>query len=242
MTMVRGSFVAQAIYNTRNGYPRDLREEGNPHDEAFNRPIVYGRIDTGVVEYRRPGSDVVERVEPKKRIKEVPAVEARTNNATEAAQGTNRLETVAKMYNEGATYEQIAQAIGLKRGSISRYVNRAMNEGLIDRGRNARRGGVERMEEVLARIGSIEARLKEVEMSKASVGLKRLSVSEGIEETLGEIRQELATLANGLAEITERVNALEGREEPKDADPDMTMTRQFMRLLELVLAGERKSA
>src|SRR5690606_4335255 len=102
------------------------------------------------------------------------------------------------------------------------YVNRAMNEGLIDRGRNARRGGVERMEEVLARIGSIEARLREVDVSKSSVGLKRLSVSEGIEETLGEIRQELATLANGLAEITERVNALEGREEPKDADPDMT--------------------
>jgi len=44
----------------RNRYPKDLRDAGRPDDPLFDRPLVYGRIDTGVVTMRRPGSGEVE--------------------------------------------------------------------------------------------------------------------------------------------------------------------------------------
>jgi len=38
----------------RRRYPKDLRDAGRPDDPLFDRPLVYGRIDTGVVTMRRP--------------------------------------------------------------------------------------------------------------------------------------------------------------------------------------------
>jgi len=44
----------------RSRYPKDLRDAGRPDDPLFERPLVHGRIDSGVVTVRRPGSDEVE--------------------------------------------------------------------------------------------------------------------------------------------------------------------------------------
>src|SRR5690606_38174353 len=47
-------------WGRRSRYPKDLRDAGRPDDPLFDRPLVYGRIDTGVVTVRRSGSDEVE--------------------------------------------------------------------------------------------------------------------------------------------------------------------------------------
>src|SRR5690606_13302074 len=47
-------------WSRRSRYPKDLRDAGRPDDPLFERPLVHGRIDSGVVTVRRPGSDEIE--------------------------------------------------------------------------------------------------------------------------------------------------------------------------------------
>ena len=63
----------------RSRYPKDLRDAGRPDDPLFERPLVHGRIDTGVVTVRRPESVEIEiyHVPSRKGESKVNAVEKR---------------------------------------------------------------------------------------------------------------------------------------------------------------------
>jgi len=80
----------------KGGYPHDLREAGRTDDPLFSRPLVYGRIDTGVVEMRRPGSDVKERHELKTTTKEAPTVARSESTKTEATTPTTEKPTAKR--------------------------------------------------------------------------------------------------------------------------------------------------
>ena len=80
----------------RTAYPHDLREDGRPDDPLFNRPLVYARIDTGEVQFRRPGSDVMERHEVGTR--EAPSMkrERNENHQTPDAAATSTTDPVPR--------------------------------------------------------------------------------------------------------------------------------------------------
>src|SRR5690606_26060131 len=121
----------------RPSTPLDLRESGSPDDPAFQRPLVYGRTDTGIVEIRRPGEEVVGRngvpfsmrsgrqvqtvaVTPRKR-------KAKTvgNDAADAEHSPELTRRVAELYNAGATWKEMMRELNTPSSTSSRHTKKA---------------------------------------------------------------------------------------------------------------------
>lgn len=248
--------------------PMDLRDAGRPEDPLFARPLVYGRIDTGVVEVRRPGSDEVERhvvklaapavksaaaspvltttrkghvvmveaVQMKKDVRpDVAAVTA--IEVTETASTGDRVAIVARLYREGATYRQMAEAIGVSDRSIHYYIQRAVEAGLIEKRRTPKqveKPNKDNLDEVMRLIQEIKRRIDDIALQPAP----SLALFENLSRELDEVKREHEILAGGLAELSNRLRAIE--EKPvtglvAGTEPD-AQNRVF-RLLELALAS-----
>src|SRR5690554_6484677 len=117
-------------------YPMDLRNAGPVDGPEFERPLVRGSIETGVVEVRRPGSDVVERHAVKPREEESKTMATATSNGamettaapaaeTKRAGGQKvspRFQVIVDMYNAGKSYRQIAEELGVAKVTVEHHL------------------------------------------------------------------------------------------------------------------------
>lgn len=237
----------------RPSTPLDLRESGSPDDPAFQRPLVYGRIDTGIVEIRRPGSDVVERNEVSFNMRSGREVQTMTvtarkqkaktvdNDAADAADIPELTRRVAELYNAGATWKEMMRELNKPSSTISRHTKKARELGLITN----LRSGSDRftiqpgLKNVLDRLNSLERQIQSLETQLKDTNDTNAAAIE-------RIRNEIDIFSSGLVELTRRIEALEARM----ADVTLTskahketggeMAQRLLRLLELVLAGEAR--
>lgn len=146
------------MFARTSGYPLDLRDAGDPHDPAFDRPLVVGRIAEGVVDVRdRVTGEMVRHEVGRDKTKEVIKIapqhelavkevdvkheEARSEMSEEKAVRRpltqERIEKAAELYNEGKSYRVIGDELGVKRGSVAYYLKLAEEQGLVTLGRES---------------------------------------------------------------------------------------------------------
>lgn len=131
-----------------------------PNDPLFARPLVYGRIDTGVATIRRPGSDEVEVHTVRPAAAHASAVEPSqmAQAQTPAAHGAGRREELirkaAELYNLGLTWSEIQKQLGVSATSLTRYIRLAREKGLI---RTERRSTPDRL---VSRLDELEKRVE----------------------------------------------------------------------------------
>lgn len=146
------------MFARTSGYPLDLRDAGDPHDPAFDRPLVVGQIAEGVVDVRdRVTGEMVRHEVGRDKTKEVIKIapqhelavkevdvkheEARSEMSEEKAVRRpltqERIEKAAELYNEGKSYRVIGDELGVKRGSVAYYLKLAEEQGLVTLGRES---------------------------------------------------------------------------------------------------------
>lgn len=212
----------QAGKRVRSYVPSDLRETGQTNDPLFNRPLVQGSISTGVVEVRRPGSDLVERIEawkPKQITKEG------TTMSTRDKRLDTRLDQVAKMYDDGMTYDEMSRALKTSRSTIGKLIQKARQEGLLTtvRSQGPAPKTSKAMHDMHQRLVELEKRVE--------------TMFEDLRQEIGENKEKQDHMLKALSELTRRVADLESGMQHQ---PDLT--RELIDLLRLAMGDRPKVA
>lgn len=247
--MMFGKRLYGVVGGNRPSTPLDLRESAPVDGPEFNRPLVYGRIDTGEVTLRWPGSDKAEKYVVKPREEESKTMATATSNGamettaapaaeTKRAGGQKvspRFQVIVDMYNAGKSYRQIAEELGVAKVTVEHHLRRARELGVIQP-RRPTAGGATIAGELEQRLCELEARLQRLEEAKGQA--PGVAVLEDLSRELDSVKRELGILAGGLGELSARMRALE--EQGREGSPDTT--QQLLRLLELALTQQRRTA